>query len=164
MPLLSIIVPVYNVEKFLQRCLDSILNQTFSDFEVILVDDGSTDSSPEICDRYSKQDKRVRVFHTNHQGVGAVRNFCLDQVNPASKYVTFVDSDDWISSEMHEQLIDEAEKGYQLVYCDFFFARENGNDYHSSFEIGRTRDETIANFLLDGHGGNLWNKIIKKAY
>ena len=162
MPLLSIIVPVYNVEKYLQRCLDSILSQTFRDFEVILVDDGSTDSSPAICDRYAEQDGRVRVFHKKHQGVGDTRRFCMEQIDPSSVYVTFVDSDDWIAPDMHEKLLNKAEGGSQIVYCDFYFAREDSNVYHSTFRTGRTKDETICNFLLEGHGGNLWNKLIDK--
>lgn len=73
-PLISVIVPVYNVEKYLNKCVDSILGQTFRDFEVLLVDDGSPDRCPQICDEYARKDSRVRVFHQPNKGVGAARN------------------------------------------------------------------------------------------
>ena len=78
MPQISVIVPVYNTEKYLHRCIDSILSQTFTDFEVLLIDDGSTDSSGEICDEYAAKDSRVRVFHKENGGVSSERNMGLD--------------------------------------------------------------------------------------
>lgn len=94
-PKISIIVPVYNVEKYLSRCIDSILAQTFTDFELLLIDDGSKDKSGEICDEYTKKDDRVRVFHKENGGASSARNLGLDYAN--GKYVVFVDSDDYIS-------------------------------------------------------------------
>ena len=96
-PKISVIVPVYNVEKYLRRCVDSILTQTFTDFEVLLIDDGSTDGSGKICDEYAKKDKRVRVFHKENGGVSSARNLGLDNVR--GRYVTFVDADDKISPD-----------------------------------------------------------------
>lgn len=106
MPQISIIVPVYNVEKYLHRCLDSILTQTFSDFELILVDDGSTDLSGSICEEYAKEDSRIHLFHQKNQGQGVARNFALDWMyeNSDSKWMCFIDSDDWIHPEMLERL------------------------------------------------------------
>lgn len=97
MPKISVIVPVYKAEKYLRRCVDSILNQTFTDFELILVDDGSPDGSGAICDEYARKDKRIRVFHKENGGVSSARNLGLDNVN--GEYVTFVDADDWIDAD-----------------------------------------------------------------
>ena len=95
-PVLSIIVPVYNVEKYLARCIDSILAQTFTDFELILVDDGSTDNSGEICDEYAGKDPRIIVIHKENGGVSSARNHGLDIAR--GEYITFVDSDDQIGT------------------------------------------------------------------
>lgn len=95
-PKISVIVPVYKVEQFLSRCIDSILNQTFTDFELLLIDDGSPDNSGTICDEYALKDKRIRVFHKENGGVCSARNLGLD--NAVGTWVTFVDSDDWIKS------------------------------------------------------------------
>ena len=93
-PVVSIIVPVYNTEKFLHRCIDSILTQTYTDFELLLIDDGSKDSSGSICDEYAEKDSRVRVFHKENGGVSSARNLGLD--NAQGEWITFVDSDDYI--------------------------------------------------------------------
>ena len=92
--MISIIVPVYNAEKTLPQCIDSILSQKYSDFEVLLIDDGSTDNSGRLCDTYSQKDKRIRVFHQENQGVSAARNLGLEQMK--GEFVTFCDSDDWV--------------------------------------------------------------------
>lgn len=97
MPKISIIVPVYKVEKYLHRCLDSIVAQTFTDWECILVDDGSPDGSGKICDEYAEKDGRFKVFHQENQGVSAARNKGLD--NAKGEWIGFVDSDDWVSKE-----------------------------------------------------------------
>lgn len=96
-PKLSVIIPVYNVEKYLRRCVDSILGQTFPDFELLLVDDGSYDKSGEICDEYSCKDSRVRVFHKENGGPAKARNLALE--NMQGEWVTFIDSDDYIDSD-----------------------------------------------------------------
>ena len=98
MPEVSVIVPVYNVEKYLNRCIDSILNQTFTDFELILIDDGSIDSSGKICDEYAEKDSRIKVIHKKNAGVSAARNTGIDLA--IGKYIMFVDSDDYIDREM----------------------------------------------------------------
>jgi glycosyltransferase involved in cell wall biosynthesis len=91
MPTISVIVPVYNVEQYLCKCLDSILNQIFTDFELLLIDDGSPDKSGQICDEYAHKDSRIRVFHKENGGVSSARNLGLDNAN--GKWVTFIDSD-----------------------------------------------------------------------
>lgn len=107
MPKVSIIVPVYNTGEYLKGCFDSILAQTFHDFEVIVVDDGSTDNSPTICDEYAARENRFKVIHKKNEGVSAARNLGLDNVK--GKYVAFIDSDDTILSSMLEDLIKVAE-------------------------------------------------------
>ena len=92
---ISIIIPVYNVEKWLNKCIDSILVQSYKNFEIILVNDGSTDKSGDICDKYSKEDNRIKVFHNKNKGLSYSRNFGVKNSN--GKYVMFVDSDDFIS-------------------------------------------------------------------
>ncbi|MDY6367562.1 MAG: glycosyltransferase family 2 protein [Clostridia bacterium] len=99
---ISVIVPVYNTEKYLNRCIDSILAQTFTDFELLLIDDGSTDSSGKICDEYALKDKRVKVFHKENGGVSRARNLGID--NAQGEYLSFIDSDDYIRPEMYEKL------------------------------------------------------------
>lgn len=109
---ISIIVPVYKVEVYLQRCIDSIMIQTFKDFELILVDDGSPDNCPKICDEYAKRDKRIHVIHQKNAGLSAARNTGIDWVfsNSNSEWLTFVDSDDWIHPRMLELLIKAVEE------------------------------------------------------
>ena len=93
-PSISVIIPVYNIDPYLKKCIDSVLNQHFADFELLLVDDGSTDNSGEICDIYAQKDSRVRVFHQRNAGVSTVRNNGLE--NAIGKYIAFVDSDDYV--------------------------------------------------------------------
>ena len=102
-PQVSIIIPVYNSENTLRRCLNSVLAQTFTDFECLLVDDGSTDDSGRICDEYAEKDKRFRVFHKENGGVSSARNVGLD--NASGEWITFVDSDDWIEGSFLDSLL-----------------------------------------------------------
>ncbi len=97
MPKVSIIIPVYNVEKYLPACIDSILNQSFKDFEVLLIDDGSTDKSREICDKYSLSDKRIRTIHKINEGVSIARNTGIKEAK--AEWITFIDSDDWVEKD-----------------------------------------------------------------
>ena len=96
--MISIIVPVYNVEPYLRKCLDSILDQTYRDLEILIIDDGSTDGSGAICDEYAGKDDRIKVFHTENNGLSAARNLGLSKAQ--GKFVGFVDSDDWIEPDM----------------------------------------------------------------
>ena len=113
----SIIVPVYNVEKYLHECVSSIQKQTLSDFECVLVDDGSTDSSGMICDEIVAQDSRFRVIHKKNGGLSDARNAGLAVVE--GKYVGFIDSDDWIESDMFQAMFSSAEKnGLDVISCD----------------------------------------------
>lgn len=107
MPQISVIVPVYKVEKYLSRCVDSILSQTFTDFELILVDDGSPDNCGKLCDEYAQNDSRIHVIHQKNEGVSAARNAGIDWAfeNSDSHWITFVDSDDWIHPQYLELLL-----------------------------------------------------------
>ena len=112
MPTISVIVPVYKVEPYLRRCVDSILDQTYSDFELILVDDGSPDNCGAICDEYAQKDSRVVVIHQENGGLSAARNAGIDWAfaNSDSRWLSFIDSDDWIHPQYLERLLDAAEK------------------------------------------------------
>ena len=103
--LISIIIPVYNTGKFISKCIESILKQTYMDFELLLIDDGSMDNSSEICNEYAAKDNRIRVFHQKNAGVSAARNKGID--NAKGEYICFIDSDDWIDKQFLESLINE---------------------------------------------------------
>lgn len=116
--IISIIVPVYNVEMYLERCLDSIVNQTYKNLEILLIDDGSTDKSGIICDEYSRKDNRIRVFHKNNEGQAEARNVGLRQAN--GDYIMFVDSDDMVDKEMCQTLLKiMLRNDVDFVMCNF---------------------------------------------
>ena len=114
----SIVVPVYKVEKYLSRCVDSVLNQTYKDIEVVLVDDGSPDGCPAICEEYAKKDSRVKVIHKQNGGLSSARNAALDSVL-AGDYITFLDSDDWIENDTIEYCVNTlcANKADAIEFC-----------------------------------------------
>lgn len=127
MPELSIIVPIYNVEKYLERCIKSILNQTYNNFELILVNDGSTDGSGIICEKYSGFDHRIRVIHKNNGGVSSARNMGIDNAN--GKYIGFIDPDDYINKYMYEILISIINRnGSDMVISDYYKIDEDNID------------------------------------
>lgn len=127
---ISVIVPVYNVEKYLSRCIDSILSQTFTDFELLLVDDGSTDKSGEICDEYAKTDARIKVFHTENRGVSAARNLGIKEAS--ADWICFVDSDDWVEKKFLSDLYGD---GFSQDECIIF--QRAFVEYESSPEKNR---------------------------
>ena len=114
--LVSVIVPIYNREKYLSRCIDSILNQTYKNIEIILINDGSTDRTKEICDEYKRKDSRIRVYHIENHGVSYARNLGIKNSN--GKYIQFVDSDDYIDEKMIEILVNNIGE-YDMVICGF---------------------------------------------
>ena len=122
MPVISVIVPVYNVEKYLHRCVDSVLVQTFTDFELILVDDGSPDNCCKICDEYAEKDHRIQVIHKENGGLSDARNAGIDWAfaNSDSEWITFIDSDDWIHPRYLEALYDAVKKtGCEISICAY---------------------------------------------
>ena len=117
--MISIIIPVYNVEKYLRQCLESVVNQSHKDIEILVVDDGSTDRSGTICDEYTARDKRVRVFHTENHGLSAARNYALDRTH--GDYIAFLDSDDWLEETAMQTFLTAARKtGADIVACRFY--------------------------------------------
>ena len=122
MPLISVIVPVYNAEAFLQRCIDSILAQTFRDFELILINDGSVDASPEICEKYARKDPRIHVLHKKNGGAAAARNMAIDWIfeNSDSQWLACIDSDDWVHPQYLELLLKATENtNSRIAICNF---------------------------------------------
>ena len=118
-PLITVICPAYNVEKYIKKCVDSIQNQTYKNLEILLIDDGSTDTTGRICDEFARNDKRIRVFHKENGGLSSARNLGLD--NAHGEYLAFVDSDDYIDSEMYETLLKIlVREDADFVGCSFF--------------------------------------------
>jgi len=113
MILISVIVPVYNTGKYLSKCLDSIISQTFSDFELLLVDDGSSDNSGKICDEYAEKDDRISVFHKENRGVSSARNLGLDKAN--GKWICFIDSDDYVKPAYLQYLIENENENVDII-------------------------------------------------
>lgn len=165
---ISIIVPVYNVEKYLNRCLDSILNQIFTDFELILVDDGSTDNSGIICDEYKTKDNRIKVIHKENGGLSSARNAGLDIAR--GRYIGFVDSDDFISKDMYQILYNEAEKNKaDMIMCEFKkvdknYEAINNNLYKKSDIKLLKKDEILEDMYSDMYDIYVvsWNKLYDK--
>lgn len=159
MPKISVIVPVYNQEKFLKRCVDSILSQTFTDFELLLIDDGSTDDSAMMCDEYAKVDHRIKVFHKLNGGVSSARNLGLD--NAKGIWVTFVDSDDYVS----ETYLGELEKNsndVDLVVCGALIVSDNTNSFPPSMKICKADDLSFLDEqLCYSYFRAPWAKLLK---
>lgn len=160
-PLISIIVPVYNVEKYLSRCIDSILSQTFFDFEILLIDDGSTDGSPIICDKYSNKDSRVRVFHKKNGGVSSARNLGLEYA--LGEWITFVDSDDWIDNNMYTLLYEEAiSSNADIVLCDFYvYYSKNRIELNKAISTDCSKNDIIRKYILSFT--SLCNMLVRRS-
>lgn len=168
---LSIIIPVYNVEKYLRECVDSVLSQTYKNIEVILVDDGSPDGCPAICDEYAVRDDRVRVIHQENRGLSAARNAGLSCAS--GEYVAFVDSDDACSPVMYEQLVAAIEaKDADLVVCEY--ARDASKldtsaEFPESYHCFESYDECLAAVTCAPSVRNttwtgvlVWDKLYKR--
>lgn len=136
--MISVIVPVYNVKPYLKKCVDSICNQTYQNLEIILVDDGSTDGSGEMCDEYAKIDSRVVALHQKNAGQGAARNYSLEKAH--GEWIGFVDADDWIDRNYYEKLVRAAEtSGADMACCDRRVYDEQGNlTYEAKIAEGKT--------------------------
>ena len=161
--LVSIIVPIYNVSPFLGRCINSLLSQTYSNFELLLIDDGSEDESGQICDAYAKTDSRIRVFHNKNMGLSSSRNYGL--AHSKGTWISFIDGDDWVSDDFIEKLYNLATRDKaDIVYCDWFFAYKNDNfERCFCFSPGRHKTETLYGLILDSYHV-VWNKIYRKDF
>ena len=163
MPLISVIVPVYKVEPYLRRCVDSILAQTFTDFELILVDDGSPDNCGAICDEYAARDTRIHVIHQENGGLSAARNAGLDWVfaNSDSEWISFVDSDDWV----HPHFLELLYKGvlrYDVNICQCLYICNNGT--LDSFELGeKISNVTPEELYTCYYSCYMWDKLFNKV-
>ena len=164
-PLISIIVPVYKVETYLRQCVDSILNQTYNNLEVLLVDDGSPDNCPKICDDYAMQDTRIRVIHKTNGGLSDARNAALEVC--AGEYIAFVDSDDWIEPQMYSDMMAMmSEKDLEIVFCtvrEIVDGEAVGIRYHY-FPDGTVMDakEVQKLALKDEIAAAVWMRLCKK--
>lgn len=165
----SVILPVYNMENYLKRCLDSILNQTFIDFEIIIINDGSIDNSEIICNEYALQDNRIKVITTKNRGLSSARNLGIDKSN--GKYIIFCDSDDWIEKNAIEILVNAIEfNNCDMAICgykmDFVGEKDNSISINCKNKMYESIDEFMkeysfyrSNYLF----GFVWNKIFRTS-
>lgn len=162
--MVSIIVPVYNAEKRLRRCLDSILCQTYDNFEVIIVDDGSTDHSGEICNEYAEKDSRIKVLHIQNSGVSRARNYALERTS--GDYLMFVDSDDWIDQEMCAEMLAEAkESNADMLVTNAHNWDENGQRQDDDASNPKVRQIDLVkefSFLEPYALGVVWGTLYKR--
>lgn len=163
-PLISVIVPVYNVSVYLRKCIESIRNSTYINLEIILVDDGSTDGSGNICDHYEKIDDRITVIHKKNGGLSSARNVGLDIAT--GLYISFIDSDDYISDKMFEAMLRKAlDMDADIVQCGVFRVDEYGNLYKKSYakECYLRNESVIESFFTTSQiPVILCNKLFKK--
>ena len=162
MPTISIVVPVYNVEKYLSLCLDSILHQSFKDYELILVDDGSTDLSGKICDEYKSKLDNVKVIHQKNQGVSAARNRGIEI--SSGEYLICIDSDDTLDSAMFDTMVNTAKDGqYDLVVCGMEHYDEAGKLLFQklTYELVLNQEQMMESMFAmpDPLGGSVCNKL-----
>lgn len=163
-PAISVIVAVYKAESYIRRCLETIRNQTFTDFEVLLVDDGSPDGSGEICDEYAAADSRFRVFHKENGGVASARQCGVD--NARGEYIIHIDPDDWVELNMLELLYRKAvETGAELIICNIMAERESGQTLFSHCIDSENKfiiDYKRCNYAYEYRMG-LANKLAKRS-
>lgn len=164
----SVLIPVYKAEKYLKECLDSVLHQTFTDFEVILVDDGSPDNCPQICDEYAKKDNRVKVIHQKNAGQAAARNAGLNLAK--GEYVCFIDSDDYLArKDVFMKLSKNTENSPDIIHYKFKEWLESSNkkvECKFNYDL-ETKSESITDIYCelidkDAYFNSAWSKIIKR--
>ena len=167
MATISVIVPIYNAEKYLHRCVDSLLAQSFQDFELILVDDGSSDSSPQICDAYAATDTRIKAFHQKNQGVSSARNFGLDMAT--GRFCTFIDSDDWVAADFFSTAIDTLLSSRSDIYFAGHYRVVNGKiigeiniPYRILISSDELRDEHIVQLLEKNYIASCCGKVYSR--
>ena len=168
-PLISVVIPVYNVEKYINQCLDSILRQSYSNLEILLTDDGSTDNSGNICDEYSQKDNRIKVFHQQNKGVSAARNNGIR--NASGDFISFIDPDDFIDKDFYEYLLNQIHKSdSDIVFCAFRKVNEEGialstNEDKTDSLTTYSRDDAVINCLRARHGFGMyvWNGLFRKS-
>ena len=169
LPKVSVIVPIYKVQDYLNKCIDSIINQSYKNLEIILVDDGSPDRCGEIIDLYEKQDNRIKVFHKKNGGLSDARNYGMNFIT--GDYVIFVDSDDWLSEDMVSNLIKTSlELNADIVQSGFYYAYEDYLLYDNRYYLENmrpvvlNRDELMYELVINEKVKNFaWGKLYKSA-
>ena len=162
---ISVIVPVYNVEKYISRCIDSVLSQSYNDWELILVDDGSTDNSGVICDKYAQNNKKIIAIHQRNQGVSVARNAGIKASN--GEYLLFADADDWLENTMLEEML-SGEHDADLIACEYYEVNHFPNDTEKVRAVHIWNNQTKPfksddiPFDVMSKTGVLWNKLIKR--
>ena len=154
----SVIIPIFKAESYLCKCLDSFVNQDFTNFELILVDDGSPDSSGKICDGYAIQDKRIKVIHKTNEGVSVARQTGLDKAQ--GKYVIHADPDDWVEKDMLSTLFQVAEsENADVVMCDMWVDYNGGTTFLKKQNPSGLEHETILKDFFYHLHGSMCNKL-----
>lgn len=164
-PLISIIVPVYNTEKYLDQCIQSVLAQTYTHWELLLIDDGSTDSSGVICDKYAEQDSRIKAFHKANGGASSARNLGLD--NATGEWITFVDSDDWVDKSLYNEMINKADDEHSdIVVSGVYIERYDSEVQPLECSIDFKYIRSLQNFRMIEGGiySSLCNKLFRREY
>ena len=164
MPKLSIIVPVYKVEQYIYKCLDSILKQTFTDFELILVDDGSPDNCGKICDEYAQKDERVRVIHKVNGGLSDARNFGLTEAK--GEFISFIDSDDWVDLDLYSDVLTYADANeLDLVCFDVYEVKGEKIKHHNRYEENKvfSGENALYKILTDEIDNSACSKVYKRS-
>lgn len=163
--LITIVVPIYKVEQYLNRCIDSIINQTYKNLEIILVDDGSPDNCGKICDEYKKKDERIKVVHKENGGLSDARNCGIDLAK--GKYITFIDSDDYVSKDFIEYLYNLIKKTKSdISICSFlpFFGEIENKNNEEIIKVLETKDALQRLFYQNEITTSAWAKIYKKEF
>lgn len=159
---ISIIMPVYNAEKTVSRMIDSIIAQTFMDWELICVDDGSTDSSGKILDDYAAKDSRIKVFHKENEGVAMARQMGID--NACGEYSIHADADDWMEQGMLKSLYQKAtDCKADIIICDYFTSYSDGQEKYNKQIVPSLKAPDILMSIFDGFLGALWNKLLRTS-
>ena len=163
-PFFSIIIPVYNDDKNLSRCLDSVLSQTYANYECLLIDDGSTDNSSFLCDSYGKMDKRIKIFHKNHEGISKSRQFGI--TSATGEYILFADSDDYVEPELTTALSRKFhEDDADICFLNFYEENANGKKRFIQQNHSSSNYETVLKLVLMGKLYScLWNIAIKRDF
>lgn len=167
MKTVSVVIPVYNVEKYLPECLDSVIDQTYKNLQIIIVDDGSTDSSGKICDEYAEKDNRIIVVHQKNAGAGAAKNTGLELID--GEYFSIIDSDDYIELDMYEKMINSLEKyNADIVQCLFrnVFVNDSFDRKYkikSNYPKVLTSKNFLKEYLYDWKYAIFWNKLFKSS-
>lgn len=156
----SVIVPVYNVELYLEKCLDSLVNQTLKNIEIIVVNDGSPDNSQKIIDKYAKEYKNIKAYKKENGGLSDARNFGIKKAS--GEYIAFIDSDDYVRWDMYEAMYKKAKSGnFDMVVCDLNYVYEDSNEIKRVSSQIKTDTTNIKKVLVDNYPA-AWNKIIKR--